>query len=204
MLEEAKRDVRRYCSRRASIQRAAGSGWLTVCMTAPSLQAVLVYRFGAWVHRSVRVRAVRVPLKLAYMVASGVYSALWGVDIDPEAVIGGGLFLSHPRGILIGPVHMGADCNIGSHVTLGRRANGTRNAPIIGDRVSVGAGSVVFGKIRIGDDVTIGPRSVVGRSVPPNVSVAGNPIQLVHQDDVEVSAPALPVNTAPDQHAPAA
>ena len=195
MFDNVKRDVRRYCSRGGV---TAGDNWfgrLAVCATTPPLQAVLVFRFGAWVHHSVHAKILRIPLKVLYAIASGIYAAVCGIDIDPEAEIGGGLFIAHPRGILIGPVHMGRDCNVSHQVTLGRRADGTRDVPTIGDRVWIGVGCVVFGKIRIGDGVTIGPLSVVGRSLPPRVMVMGNPIRVLstqHDNTLEIYGKAGP------------
>ncbi len=210
MFDNVKRDVRRYCSRGGVTAGDTWFGRLAVCLTTPPLQAVLVFRLGAWVHRSVHTKAIRIPLKLLYMIASGVYAALCGIDIDPEAEIGGGLFIAHPRGILIGPVQMGKDCNIAHQVTVGRRADGTHDVPVIGDRVWIGVGSVLFGKIRIGDGVTIGPLSVVGRSLPPRVMVMGNPIRVLrtqHDNTLEIYGKAGPpsdVMIAPaTDHAPA-
>ena len=46
---------------------------------------------------------------------------------------------------------------------------------IIGDRVSIGARSLVSKGVRIGDDVIIGPGSVVSRSLADGCLALGNP-----------------------------
>jgi acetyltransferase-like isoleucine patch superfamily enzyme len=50
----------------------------------------------------------------------------------------------------------------------------------IGNRVSIGARSIIAKGVTIGDDVLIGPGSVVNRSVPSNTCVIGNPAKTVN------------------------
>ena len=69
---------------------------------------------------------------------------------------------------------IGDGCTINQNVTIGRNF-GDKKVPIIGNNVYIGAGSVVFGEITIGDNAIIGSNSVVNKSVPPNTIVAGNP-----------------------------
>lgn len=75
---------------------------------------------------------------------------------------------------------IGADCWMSQNVTIGRNF-GDRGVPRIGDRVYIGAGSVVFGEITIGDGAIIGSNSVVNRDVPPGCIVAGNPARVVRE-----------------------
>jgi serine O-acetyltransferase len=96
--------------------------------------------------------------------------------------IDGGLYIGHFGGVLIGPIRMGSDCNVAQQVTIGRRADNATGVPIIGNRVWIGAGSIVFGGIRIGDGVSIGPLTVVARSLPAKVLVMGNPMRLLHKN----------------------
>ncbi|MGH7945632.1 MAG: hypothetical protein ACREF9_11555 [Opitutaceae bacterium] len=65
---------------------------------------------------------------------------------------------------------------------MGRRAGGSKALPTFGDRVWIGTGSVIFGGIHIGEGVTIGPLTVVARSLPPRVLVAGNPLRLLRKN----------------------
>lgn len=49
----------------------------------------------------------------------------------------------------------------------------------IGEDVRIGGGAIVLPGVRIGDRVVIGAGSVVTRDVPPDVFAAGNPCRVV-------------------------
>ena len=50
---------------------------------------------------------------------------------------------------------------------------------IIGDRVFIGANSVVLPNTKIGNNVVVGANSVVTHDIPDNVVVAGNPARMI-------------------------
>ena len=56
---------------------------------------------------------------------------------------------------------------------------GKQFVPIIGDRVYIGPGAKLFGKIRIGNDVAIGANAVVTKDVPDNAVVVGVPAKII-------------------------
>ncbi len=174
-----RRDLARY-----SVKRGGKSFFrnLFVFLDTPGLQAILVYRFGFWVNRTIRFPLFRVPLKLAHFLLNKLCIVLWGIHINANAEIGPGLYLGHFGGILVGPSRIGADCNINHQVTIGGRADGVPGNPTIGRGVWIGAGSIIFGGIHIGDGVTICPLTVVSRSLPPKVMVIGNPMRLLRKE----------------------
>lgn len=51
--------------------------------------------------------------------------------------------------------------------------------PVIGDNCYMGAGSKVFGKVRIGNNVTIAPNAIVTCDIPDNCIVAGIPAKII-------------------------
>lgn len=155
---------------------------LYLLVDTPGLHAVVTYRFGRWVEQHIRFKPVRYPLLLVHYVLSRLCIICWGMFIDTGADIGPGLFLGHFGGVIIGPVRMGEDCNIGHQVTIGARADGIAGLPVFGDRVWVGAGSLIYGGVTIGDGVTISPYTVVSRNLPPRVVVSGNPMRVVTKD----------------------
>jgi serine O-acetyltransferase len=106
---------------------------------------------------------------------------LTGVEIHPAARIGEGLFIDHGMGVVIGETtEIGDDVTLYQGVTLGGTSRQrTKRHPTLGDRVVIGAGSVLIGDINIGDDVKVGAGSVVITSVPSNATVVGVPGRVV-------------------------
>jgi serine O-acetyltransferase len=76
------------------------------------------------------------------------------------------------------------------NVTIGDRALGERvegrEAPVIGNRVFIGAGACVLGNIKIGDNVIIGANAVVTKDVPPGHRALGNPAVYTPISDTSV------------------
>ena len=96
--------------------------------------------------------------------------------------------IEHIGGITINPeVVIGNNCNIYNGVTIGVEKRGKREGtPIIGNRVWIGANSVVVGNVSIGDNVLIAPGAFVNFDVPENSIVLGNPgkiIRNIHATD---------------------
>lgn len=117
---------------------------------------------------------------MALLIQSRI-SEVFAVDIHPGARIGRGLLLDHATGIVIGETAVIADnVTILHNVTLGGtgKVSGDRH-PKIGDRVFIGAGTMVLGNIRIGEGAKIGAGSVVLKDVPPHSTSVGNPARLV-------------------------
>lgn len=183
MFERFRRDLRRLFDLDA-VENPSLVDKLRVLFDAPQISAIAVFRFGHWTNANVKRKALRIPLKVLYHVADKTTHALWGVHIDEGADIGAGLYIGHPGDILIGPITMGEDCNLGSNTLIGRRTDGSgaNGVPRLGDRVWIGTGSVIFGNIVIGQGATIGPLTVVGRNVPPRSLVLGNPMQIMQRD----------------------
>jgi len=117
---------------------------------------------------------------LAYHLQSRV-SELFSVDIHPNAKIGGGVFIDHAHGIVIGETAVVEDDVSMLHsVTLGGtgKAGGDRH-PKIRRGVLIGAGAKVLGNIEIGEDARIAAGSVVLDNVPARCTVAGIPAKPV-------------------------
>lgn len=108
-------------------------------------------------------------------------SELFGVDINPAAVIGCGIMLDHATGFVMGETaRMGDDCSILQGVTLGGTGKAEEDRhPKIGDRVLIGANASVLGNITIGNGAKIAAGSVVLKPVPENCTVAGVPAKPV-------------------------
>jgi serine O-acetyltransferase len=110
-----------------------------------------------------------------------ISSRVFGLDINPAARIGRGLFIDHGHSIVIGETAVvGDNVSMLHGVTLGGtgKQGGDRH-PKIGDGVLIGAGAKVLGNIQIGHCSRIAAGSVVLADVPPRKTVAGVPARIV-------------------------
>ncbi len=95
----------------------------------------------------------------------------------PNTRIGKGLYIGHLGTVVVnGLAEIGDNCTLTHLVTVGQANRGERKGcPKIGNRVWIGAGAVVVGKILIGENVLIAPNSYINFDVPSNSIVSGNP-----------------------------
>lgn len=109
------------------------------------------------------------------------YRFRYGFDISPTTAIEPGFYLGHFGGIVISPYAViGANVNIAKGATIGATSRGRRKgAPVLQDRVWIGANATVVGKITIGQEALIAPGAYVNFDVPSRAVVLGNPGQIV-------------------------
>lgn len=103
-----------------------------------------------------------------------------GFTIPPN-VFGPGLAIAHRGTIVVNAcVRVGINCRVHVCVNIGSRAGTNDQAPVIGDNVYIGPGAMLFGPIRIGDDIAIGANSVVNRDFEESgITIAGAPARKV-------------------------
>jgi acetyltransferase-like isoleucine patch superfamily enzyme len=106
-----------------------------------------------------------------------------GYDIDKTTIIERDVNLGrvYPEAI-----HIGKNTTVSSRVSIlshehNKRVNGLplKREVFIGERCSIGTGSIIVGGVRIGDEVIVGAGSVVVKDVPSNCIVAGNPARII-------------------------
>jgi serine O-acetyltransferase len=138
--------------------------------------ALLVYRFGH-ARFAIPNKFVRLPWTMVYIVLHKLVEIFFGISIGSTARIGRRFEIEHHGCIVIhGATQIGDDCLIRQGVTIGNSgAEDPLGAPKIGNRVHIGAGAKLIGRISIGDDVIVGANAVVVRDVPAGVIVAGVP-----------------------------
>jgi hypothetical protein len=147
--------------------------------TRPGFRALVVHRFGNYrMHLSKPWRAALSPIyRRLYRYCRNHY----GVELPFSAKVGRRVMIEHQGGIVIhGCSVIGDDCIIRQGVTLGNRhMNAPFDAPVLGQRVNVGAGAKLLGRIHVGHDAGIGANSVVLCDVPAGGTAVGIPARVL-------------------------
>jgi len=142
---------------------------------------MVVYRFGRWRY-SIHRRWLRMPFSFLYKILKPVSEILTGIELPCETTLGRRFRIDHFGGIVIsGDAVFGDDCVIRNGVTVGLKHTGQRGAPVLGNRVDIGAGAKILGAIQIGDDVVIGANAVVLTDVPPSCIAVGIPARVIRR-----------------------
>ena len=114
---------------------------------------------------------------------SAMNCTVFGIEVALRCRIGGGLYLPHTHGTVIGAVEIGRNASIYQGVTLGARDLGAAfsasHRPTIGDDVMLGAGAVVLGGVRVGNGAVVGANAVVISDVPEGCLAIGVPARVV-------------------------
>ena len=140
----------------------------------PQLIAILLYRISHIMYVSRDNLEDRYRNEDAYSLLS---RHIGQMELFYSAEIGNGLKINHGIGLIIGArCKVGNNCLIHQGCTIGDR-NGGR--PVIGNNVTLYAGSMVLGDIQIGDNCIIGANSIVTRSFPENCVLVGSPAKCV-------------------------
>lgn len=92
--------------------------------------------------------------------------------------IGPGLIVQHGWSTVVVAGRIGKNFHVNQCVNI--VWNGDKRA-VIGDNVSVCAGAIIVGGVKIGDNVTIGAGAVVVTDVPSNCTVVGNPARIINK-----------------------
>lgn len=142
---------------------------------------MLVYRFGRWRYR-VRPALLRKPLSFLYKLLKIGCQITTGIELQCETRVGRRLKFEHFGGIIIsGDAVIGDDVIVRNGVTIGLKRTNEPGAPVIGDRVDIGAGAKLLGNITIGDDAVIGANAVVLCDVPAGALAVGVPARIVRR-----------------------
>lgn len=116
---------------------------------------------------------------------------IFGIESSPQVKIGGGLFLPHTVGTVLGAERIGDNVTILQGVTLGTAEpdNGFTVSlrPVIGSNVILGAGAKVIGRVTIGDYAKVGANAVVLQDVPPHAIAVGVPARIIARAESPVN-----------------
>ncbi|HEX7053976.1 MAG TPA: DapH/DapD/GlmU-related protein [Burkholderiales bacterium] len=167
------RDYRRYAM--------TGEPFLRTVFLSQGFWASCVYRLSRAMVHGAKPAFLRPLLRPVAALLQKLTEIVTGISLPADCEIGEGFYIGHFGGIVLSPrVRIGHNCSIAQNVTLGSvGAEATAGAPTIGNRVFLGAHSVVVGDITIGDDAMICAGSMVNRSVPARAVVLGNPARVI-------------------------
>jgi serine O-acetyltransferase len=147
-------------------------------------QAVVLYRIAHWCHE----RSWTYP---AWFFCR-LNLALTGADIEFNAEIGPGMFISHPVGIVIGRgTRIGSGITIFQGVTCGARnwrPEAITRFPTIGDNCFLFAHATVLGPVRIGNECVVGAHALVIRDLPDRAVARGVAAVIADGPDNEVGS----------------
>lgn len=146
----------------------------------PAIWSIVCYRMGNWLYVSRPSAPVRLPLKVVSFVLNKFCEVFMEMCIDPQATIGGGLYIGHIGGVHINPqAVLGENCDIAHRVTIGTSAMGRHGAPVLGDGVYVGTGAALVGRIKVGSGAKIAANTLVISNVPEGATVMGVPGRII-------------------------
>ncbi len=142
--------------------------------------ALLVYRFGH-ARFVIKNKIIRAPWTILYVILHKLTEIFCGISIGSTARIGRRLTIEHHGCIVIhGDSVIGDDCLIRHGVTLGNTGyKDLYGAPTLGNRVQIGAGAKLLGRITVGDDAIVGANAVVTRDVAEHAIVGGVPARPI-------------------------
>jgi len=148
----------------------AMSGRLTA-FVRPGFHVMVVHRFGSRLRHLPR--PLRRPLLIPLMLLNYYCRFYYGIELPFATTVGRRVVIAHQSGIVIDHrADIGDDCLIRHNATIGpaRLERG----------VQVGAGSVIEGKITIGEGARIGANAVVTRDVPAGATAFASPARVMN------------------------
>jgi len=153
--------------------------------TKPGFRALATHRVGNWVRSDWLIkRRSRIIGKVLWFFYIALYRYIrnhYGIEVYYATKIGRRVVFGHQSGIVIHHnAEIGDDCLIRQNVTIGAVTDARgHEAPKLGNRVQVGVGAVIVGKVVIGDDVIIGPNVTVMTNIPSGTTVCAPSPRLI-------------------------
>jgi len=155
VFEIIKEDAHRYS------QEFHRCRFLRAIVISPGFQATIIVRIQGFFYKK--------NLLLASYFLRSLNLIVYGIDVMPGAIIGKGIKMDHPAGIVIGPaVIIEENCTLMSGVVLGSKYSNRRSTlfdladnPRIGKNVIIGTKASILGLISIPDNTVVRAHELV-------------------------------------------
>lgn len=148
--------------------------WLSLFFFVPGFQLAFLLRL--------QELACKIPI-LGKIIRRFIWyfgSLISSSEISLGAVIGEGIYLPHPTGIVIRPeCVVGRNVTILQGVTIGRGETDHMLPTTIGDGCKIYAGAKIIGNLRIGSNAVIGANAVVLKDIPDGATAVGVPARII-------------------------
>ncbi len=150
---------------------------------------LLIHRFGN-LRMDVKWKIFRAPLTLLYLFLNKLTELFFGMKLGYTVKVGRRVKLEHFGGMILGAREIGNDVTIRQNTTFGIRSLNDVNAkPVIGNFVDIGAGAVIAGDVKIGDNCLIGANSVIYSNIPANSVAIGIPAKVIGKNPQQNPSP---------------
>ncbi|MES2510163.1 MAG: serine acetyltransferase [Pseudomonadota bacterium] len=179
-MKKLRADIERYHRMRGRLGALSTTGFILGCMS-PRMAPVTLLRLSSLFDEN--------GLGILAKLCAVLNVFIFGVEASPKVEIGGGLFLPHTVGTVIGAARIGDNCTIMQGVTLGTSEPDmgftVALRPVVGSDVLIGSGAKVIGPVVIGNQVKIGANAVVLKDIPANSVAVGIPAVVVASSHVQ-------------------
>lgn len=127
-----------------------------------------------------KIKVIRYPSIVMHRLLSTRYS----LHISNLTDIGYGFYIGHGTSIVISPsAVIGNNCNVSPFTIIGSNKG---KAAEIGNDVYIGPHVSIVENVIIGDSVTIGAGTVVIKNIPKDMTSIGNPNRNIYSNDIAV------------------
>lgn len=156
----------------------AAKNYEEIIVSYPGLKAITIQRLAHYLYQSDIPLIPRMMTEYAHTVT--------GIDINPGATLGKGVFIDHGTGVVIGETAvLGDNVRIYQGVTLGAGnfpkdacgmlIKGNKRHPTIGNNVTIYSGASVLGNVSIGDNSVVGGNVWLTESLPAGTKITARP-----------------------------
>ena len=153
---------------------------IRIALTFPTFWLIACHRYGLWVNSQIENKFIKFVLRLFYVVGKRILEIITKSIIMKTAEVGPGLCIAGKGGVILGAKKIGRECTIFDNITIGKDILG--NEPELGDFVTIGHDTVIYGGIKVGSGAIIKSSTVLTKSVPDNCIVQGNPGRIIKRN----------------------